>query len=125
MSELSKRMSNVELTSSELEAALRSQLELATQQCVQFENRVRDLDGTNKVSKKICVTACLINNGGGYVSKCCNIGLGGKYLWMFGMNDNWWWVWIFLLAHSIVFTILDLRLDSIGSVVPGVIKVKG
>ncbi|XP_054282058.1 centrosomin-like isoform X2 [Macrosteles quadrilineatus] len=48
VSELSKRMSNVELTSSELEAALRSQLELATQQCVQFENRVRDLDGTNK-----------------------------------------------------------------------------
>lgn len=51
VSELQARLSRVELTSSELEAALRAQLDLATQQCDQYEARVRDLDNSTKVQK--------------------------------------------------------------------------
>lgn len=51
VSELQARLSRVELTSSELEAALRAQLDLATQQCDQYEARVRDLDNSTKVRK--------------------------------------------------------------------------
>lgn len=49
VSELQARLSRVELTSSELEAALRAQLDLATQQCDQYEARIRDLDNSTKV----------------------------------------------------------------------------
>ncbi|XP_046676131.1 centrosomin-like isoform X2 [Homalodisca vitripennis] len=48
VSELQKRLSCLELSSGELERALRSQLDLALDQCAQFEARVRDLDSSNK-----------------------------------------------------------------------------
>lgn len=61
VSELQARLSHVELTSSELEAALRAQLDLATQQCDQYEARVRDLDNSTKVRQ--CVRQTTLKTG--------------------------------------------------------------
>lgn len=55
MSELQQRLRSVELAGSELEAALRSQLDVATHQCHQFETRIRELDNTCKVRSNVHV----------------------------------------------------------------------